>query len=285
MKDYVVVHFPSGEIVAELEPGFSITTQEEKERCVKAKQERLKHEATRYRSNGRKYYFVKSDSKFDGISPAMVTRLIYLSTYAGYGNNVLMITAKTKMKRTDLPDVLGLSQRHTANFWNEVSPQYVSEDEDGYLVLNGDVFKRGRLKRKQSIPYQQFYIGGVRKLYEATNGKYHKQLGYLFSMLPFISVEYNLICHNPYEKDMDKVNPMSIAEFCDEIGYNKSNIGRLKRIYNTVRFDVEGRQERFCTMIYNGLDENSAKICINPNVLYAGTNKGCIEVSKLYFRD
>lgn len=285
MSDFSIVDNATGEIVGGMNYNDVITSQEELQRRVKAKQERLEHEATRYRSNGRKYYFVKSDSKFDGISPAMVTRLIYLSTYAGYGNSVLMLTAKTKMKRVDLPDILGLSQRHTANFWNEVSPQYVSEDEDGYLILNDNVFKRGRLKRKQSIPYQQFYIDGVRKLYEAANGKYHKQLGYLFSMLPFISVEYNLICHNPYEKDMDKVNLMSIAEFCNEIGYDKSNIGRLKRIYNAVRFDVEGRQERFCTMIYNGIDENSAKICINPNVLYAGTNKGCIEVSKLYFRD
>ena len=84
---------------------------------------------------------------------------------------------------------------------------------------------------------------------------------------------------------MDKVELMSIAEFCNEIGFRISNIGRLKQVYNTVRFDVEGRQERFCTMIYNGIDENSAKICINPNILYAGTNKGSIEVSKLYFRD
>ena len=97
------------------------------------------------------------------------------------------------MNRVDLPGVLGLSKRHTVNFWKEVNSQYVSEDEGGYLVLNDDVFKRGRLKRKQSIPYQQFYIDGVRKLYKAASVSQHKQLGYLFSMLPYISEEYNLL--------------------------------------------------------------------------------------------
>lgn len=284
-KDFGIFDYSTGEIIGGMNYGDIITSREELQRRAEEKQKRLEHEATRYRSNGRKYYFVKSDSKFNDISPAMVTRLIYLSTYVGYGNSVLMLTAKTKMKRVDLQDILGLSKRHTVNFWKEVNSLYVSEDENGYLVLNDDMFKRGKLKRKQSIPYQQFYIDGVRKLYEAASVSQHKQLGYLFSMLPYISVEYNLLCHNPYEKDMGKVKLMSIAEFCNEIGYSISNVGRLKRIYNAVRFDVDGRQERFCTMIYNGLDENSAKICINPNVLYAGTNEGCIEVSKLYFRD
>lgn len=284
-KDLGILDFSTGEIIGGMNYGDIITSRKELQRRAVEKQKRLEYEATRYRSGGRKYYFVKSDSRFEGVSPAMVTRLIYLSTYVGYSNNILMLTAKTGMKRSDLQEVLGICKRNTSYFWDEVSPQYVSENEDGYLVLSNEVFKRGRLKKKQHTPYQQFYIEGVRKLYKAANGKYHKQLGYLFSMLPFISVEYNLLCHNPYETDMDKVKPMSIAEFCNEIDYNVSNVGRLKRIYNTVRFDVEDRQERFCTMIYNGIDENSAKICINPNVLYAGTNKGCVEVSKLYFRD
>lgn len=286
MSDFSIVDNSTGEKIGEMNYGDIITSKEELQRRAKEKGKRLEHEATHYREDGKKYYFVRSGQGiFDGISPAMVTRLIYLSTYVGYRDNILMLTGKTGMMRSNLQEVLGISKRNTAYFWDAVSPQYISENEDGYLVLSDNVFKRGRMKRKQHIPYQQFYIDGVRKLYQAASVSQHKQLGYLFSMLPYISVEYNLLCHNPFETDMDKVKLMSIAEFCNEIGYNISNIGRLKQIYNAIRFDVDGRRERFCTMIYNGIDENNAKICINPNVLYAGTNKGCIEVSKLYFRD
>lgn len=262
----------------------SFSTPEDKERKRKAKEKRINHETNRWRG-GEKYFFIRSDISFGDVSPAMVTRLIYLSTYANYSDDTLMLTRKTKMKRSDLSDVIGLSKRHTANFWKEIYPIYVMENEDGTLVLNGEIFKRGRLKRKSFTAYQQFYDMGVRKLYEAVNGKYHKQLGYLFKLLPFINVEYNLVCHNPFETNIDKVELLSIAEFCRLIGFDISHIGRLLQVYNSVRFEVNGRQERFCTMIYDGLNEYNAKICINPNVFYAGSNIGRIEVTKLFFKD
>lgn len=262
----------------------SFSTPEDKVRNKKAKERRINHEINRWRGK-EKYYFVRSDISFSGISPAMVTRLIYLSTYTNFSDNTLMLTRKTKMQRKDLSNVIGLSERHTANFWKEIYPAYVTENEEGFLKLNDDIFKRGRLKRKSFTAYQQFYDMGVRKLYEAANGKYHKQLGYLFKLLPFINVEYNLVCRNPFETDVEKLELLSIAEFCKLIGFDVSHIDRLLKVYNTVRFVVNGRQERFCTMIYNGIDECNAKICINPSVFYAGTNIGRIEVTKLFFRD
>lgn len=264
--------------------GSSYITAEDKERNKLAKQERIDRAIRRDRS-GEHYYFVSRDTNFEDISPASTTRLIYLSTYMRYSDNHLMLTQRTSMRRRDIAKVLGLSDRTSYSFLNEVVPRYVRESESGCLVLCDEVFKRGRMKRKEFNPYQQFYDDGVRQLYKAANGKYHKQLGYLFKLLPYISIEFNLACFNPYETDIDKVELISISEFCKIINYNVTHIDRLLNIYNTVRFDVNGRQERFCTMIYNGIDTKNAKICINPAVFYAGTNVGRLDVTRLYFRD
>ncbi len=274
----------TGEAIGGMDYGARVTEQNEIQRRIDAQAKRLEHEFEHRRKEGMQYYFVRSDSRFEGVSPAMVTRLIYLSTYARY-DNAVMRTRKTHMERKNLPSVLGLSARHTANFWKEVSPKYVYEDENGFLYLNEAFFKRGKLQRKGFIQYQQFYDTGVRALYDASNGLYHKHLGYLFKLLPFINIEYNLVCWNPFETDINKIELLSMGEFCEQIGYDISHIDRLLKVYNKVRFPVDGRMERFCTMIYNGLDTYHAKICINPNIFYVGTNSGYIEVSKLYFDD
>lgn len=283
-KDILFIDRATGEAIGGMDYGARVTEQNEIQRRIDAQARRLEHELEHRRKEGMQYYFVRSDSRFEGVSPAMVTRLIYLSTYARY-DNAVMRTRKTHMERKNLPAVLGLSARHTANFWKEVSPKYVYEDENGFLYLNEAFFKRGKLQRKGFIQYQQFYDKGVRALYSAANGMYHKQLGYLFKLLPFINIEYNLVCWNPFETDINKIELLSISEFCEQIGYDISHIDRLLKVYNKVRFPVDGRMERFCTMIYNGLDTYHTKICINPNIFYDGTNSGYIEVSKLCFDD
>lgn len=225
------------------------------------------------------YYFISSVEQFEGLTPETVTRLIYLSTYMlRYNSNKLMLTERTPMRRKDLISVLGVSDSSARRFWREVSPDYIKEDSSGLIFTNADIFKRGKLNKHIDNPYLKMYINGVRKLYKSANGEYHKQLGYLFKLLPFINIEYNILCTNPLETDIEKIKPISISDFCNLIGYDVSNISRLLNIYRKVRFDVEGKQERFCSLVYDGIDRYSAKIIINPHILYSGSDYNAVKV-------
>lgn len=224
------------------------------------------------------YYFVSSVERFNELSPETVTRLMYLSTFIRYNSNRLMLTERKAIRRKDLINVLGISESSVRRFWNEVSPDYLKEDSSGLIVINADIFRRGKLTKHINNPYMKMYINGVRKLYQAANSKYHKQLGYLFKLLPFINVEYNILCANPLEKNIDMVEPITISYFCELTGYDLSHINRLINIYNKVRFDVAGRQERFCSFVYDGIDRSKAKIIINPNILYSGSDYNAVKV-------
>ena len=79
------------------------------------------------------------------------------------------------------------------------------EDENGSLWLNDSIFKRGKLKNKTAVEYQQFYFNGVRALYKSANGKNHNHLGYLFQLIPLINREWNVLCKNPLETELDAV--------------------------------------------------------------------------------
>lgn len=225
------------------------------------------------------FYFIPTSEQFTNIAPETVTRLIYLNSFVGYDDNKLMLTQRTPMKRKDLAEILNVSKSTISRFWREVSPTYITESDSGLIFSNNIIFKRGNIKNaKEYLQYQKIYISGVRKLYEATGRNNHRQLGYLFKLLPFINLEYNMLCYNPSETDIEKIELMSIADFCKMIGYDVAHLNKLMSIYRSIQFDVGGRYERFCAITYDGINKNNAKIFVNPHILYCGSNYNKAEI-------
>ena len=103
-------------------------------------------------------------------------------------------------------------------------------------------------------------------------------------MLPYINIEFNLLCYNPLETELEKVQLMSLADFCAEIDYNVSNLNRLMQIYRKLRFEVNGIQERFCSFSYDGIDRTQSTIAVNPHVLYNGSDYRKVEVLGAFCR-
>ena len=174
------------------------------------------------------------------------------------------------MKRADLEIVLQISKAQTYRFWNEVKEKYIHEDEHGQLHMRKEFFTRGKLSLGGS--FQQVYSESVRKLYCETETRKHKYLGYVFQLLPFINVEYNLLCHNPYESNLEAVEPMTIGELCAAIGYSTENRARLIDAYSAITFPVEDGRECFCAFVTTGSKQSETKIFVNPRVLYHGKN-------------
>lgn len=225
------------------------------------------------------FFFVTQKEDFCDISPQNVARLIYLNTFVDYNNNRLMLTQRTPMHHRDLAKVLTLSKAAVSSFWQEVSPEYLTEESNGLIISNSNIFSKGKLKYKgQYEKYQKFYIDGIRTLYKATDANKHKYLGCVFKMLPFINFQYNILCYNPEETDIKKIETISLFEFCKLIGFDYSHLNRLLKIYKKLTFDVNGKNERFCSFVSDGLHRSESKIIVNPHILYNGTNFKNIEI-------
>lgn len=236
------------------------------------------------------FYFVKSGQEFPDLSPQTLARLVFLETYVGYADksdkkrNRLMLTQKTPMRRENLKKVLGLSKTKVCEFWNEVSPAYITEDVDGYLRSNADVFVRGTLKRREYTAYQRFYRNGIRSIYNSIESTQHRYLGYVYQMLRFINLEYNILCSNPDERDKDKIQPMTVREFCDEIGFDVSNWHRLEKVYRNLRFTVDDTPVKFCAFVTDGGNKADMRIIINPRIIYGGTDYRKVDALDIIFR-
>lgn len=267
-------------------PGTIVLTPEQQEQRRKA-WEVYQNRAIRKNLNRPlgNFFFIQNDSDFGDITPATLARLIYLNTYLNFENNQLMLKKDAPMYRKDLIRVLKISKGAISKFWHEVSPKYIMESESGLIFTNNNYFFRGYLNKTQKddlYRYRKFFIRGIRKLYHSVgNVSQHKHLGYIFQMLPFINIEYNVLCHNPLETDYEKIEPLTLQEFCKEIGYNISQVSRLLNIYKNIVF-CNG--QRFCNFVNDGLDRNNSKIFINPHVLYSGSNYANVEVLDVFTR-
>lgn len=259
--------------------GSIIYTPESQEQYKERKEQERRNELRRLTCKPLgSFYFVPVSERFANIAPETVTRLIYLNTFVGYDNK-LMLTKRTAMKRKDLTGVLNVSKSTVSRFWKEVSPAYITESDSGLIFSNNIIFKRGSIKTsKEYVQYQKFYINGIRTLYEATERSNHRQLGYLFKLLPFINLEYNMLCCNPLETAIEKIELISIADFCKMIGYDIAHLNKLMYIYRSIQFEVGGRYERFCAITYDGVNKNNAKIFVNPHILYCGSDYNKVEI-------
>ncbi len=283
----------------DVEVGSRIITPDEQKRQKDAKAEREQRDLMKLwgREKREKFVFVNSAIDFSNVPPAMVTRLIYLSTFAAYAKankdgmtfdksmGTPLVRNGEHLQRKHLAEVLGISERHAVNFVKSVCPQFVCEDETGGLYLVKGFFARGGLKKKQFVQYQRLYNKGVRRLYEAAKGKYHAQLGYVFMMIPYISIEYNILCWDPMQAEMEKIRPMTPKEFCSRIGYSIANLNRLMNTYQSIMFDVNGKQEHFCKFMCEWNKQKDAIICVNPAVIYAGTEAHRLDIMKLFFNE
>lgn len=266
------------------------TPKQQREYRERKEQERLN---TLRRTSKPKYVFVSSDKRFEGVTPETVTRLVYLSTFVRYRGGYthdkdgqLMLSERVPMRRMDLAKVLKLSDATVSRFLKEVCPDYITVRKDTTLYMNTEIFVRGDIKHLYGhTKYTQVFIEAVRKLYLDVDKSKHKHLGYLFDLLPYVNIEYNLLCYDPTEQDIDKIELLTLSDFCEKVGYETSNIRRLLAEYRNIRFNVHGRMERFCSIVCDGSGIENAKICINPHILHSGSECAKVEILGAFFKD
>ena len=266
-----------------LGPGDQIITQEQRDQQKRyAEQQTQKRLSRTINGSLGRYFFVSRDSPFQGFSNETAGRLMYLATFLKIGSDKydLYLTERKRMCRGDLPKVMGALSRTTlSRFCSEVLGRILYEDADRFLSMDGCLFKRGNLVKGQvGTGFEKAYIDSIRKLYHATPVSQHGKLGLMFKMLPYLNIEYNILCWNPEEKDLSNIQKLSLSDFCVIANCSPHNLGRLMNEYKKITFDVNGRQEYFCSFVLPGGDRENTRIFINPHILYSGSNYTRVEM-------
>ena len=178
--------------------GSRIITPEEAIKIYKNREAQKEKELKKYLKNKAEkplgdYFFALADNEADyfTLKPATLARLIYLSTYIGYNSDYL------KIDKEDLQEAMELKKYTFYEFLKEVNGNYLIF-EDKQIRLNPPyLFRRGKFSKQtdeeRERRYQKIYIEAVQELYKNTPPTSHGSLGYVYKLMPYINIEWNII--------------------------------------------------------------------------------------------
>lgn len=220
------------------------------------------------------------------IKPSSLTRIMYLSTFLSY-SGYLANANKTAMNRKDIFNTLNVSKREFETFMSEMRENKIVYLKDDKWYINNEIFYKGKIPRKDLATYSEkglyfirLYCDGIQKLYKSATTRSHKTLSYIFQMIPYINRKYNILCWNPLETDINKIQAIRLGEYCDLIGYNPTNVTRLFNILFEPTFVLPDGSTK-CAVRYvadKSTQKKTYKIFINPRVYYAGDDWEQVEV-------
>lgn len=227
-----------------------------------------------------------SEPHSKNIKPSSLTRLMYLSTYLSY-DSYLTKPNNIAMNRNDIFETLKISKREFETFISEMKQNGIIFQSDNKWYIDKKIFYKGRISRKELSVYSEegkyfirLYCEGIRKLYRSATVRSHKTLSNIFQMIPYINRKYNILCCNPLETDINKVQPMRLGEFCDIVGYNSKNAARLfNTLFEPTFILPDGSIKSAVRYVADkSTQKKTYKIFINPRIYYAGDNWEQVEV-------
>lgn len=225
--------------------------------------------------------YVKDELLFNklGISQQNIARLIYTSTYIDYNDreeNVLIkkriSEGKKYIDRKYLKKILKLSTKTFNSFMDEMIDKQLLFEANGKIYVSTEYFSKGKCRFKDGT-YTRLYINTTKSLYENCTVRQHRQLSYVYQLIPFMHFKNNVICKNPYEEDMCNVEKMNLKEICKLLGVNPANSARLEK--DLLKFNVTLQDHKyylFSMVMVKTLDGMRDFFVVNPSVIWKGTD-------------
>lgn len=220
---------------------------------------------------------MKQDYHID-ISDSLLVKIIYLLTYLDCKSNMLVIQdspseAWRPMQKEDVRNVIRLHRCKFPCFWDELlSSGIISENIHGELTACGN-FCGSEVCKLSAIGMSQvkIYSRPIRYAYENMDVRSHRYLSYLYRLIPYINLKYNILCLNPSEVIKDQIHPLSTKELCTLVGIaeRKDNEKRLMDELSRLSFADTYKQRIIAQITRCHNDEVCQYITINPQ-FYAG---------------
>ena len=203
------------------------------------------------------------------LSPSDTTRLMLIATYMNYDNK-LIFENNRPITKENINLLLKISDRECKYFYKTMIDNNIFYEKDNCLYINTKYFYKGKMGLtpiRYDASTTRLYVNGVRAIYEQATPRAHKQLGYVFAILPYVNIDYNMVCTNPKETNLDSVCYLTLGAFCEIIDYDLHNI---RKLINSFKECISIHDEYVINFVYNGSYEDM-KIYVNPRIYYAGS--------------
>lgn len=225
------------------------------------------------------FYFCHYQRILDAINGDSATafRFLYLCTFSDYDGYVIDKSG-SRLKPNELNDLLDVAPRTFTNIKHTLfDNELLFKSPEGFVFINPMYCNRGDMLTGYKRRCTRIFDTAIQDLYKNSTFKEHKQIGYLVLLLPYVNVYHNIICLNPEEKNMDKVQIMTQEEIASVISVSKNHITKIKRFL----LDITVGGHPLLLIIEH---KNLKLYAVNPAVFYAGTNINDVYGLDQYFK-
>ena len=194
---------------------------------------------------------------FPNISAANLTRLMYAATFCNSDGSI--------MSKKSLRSQMNLNRTRWSEFWNEMVENDILYEKNNVVYVKQEFVTKGSIDTNKN--YTRLFCEYVQQLYEGCDSSNaHKQLSYIFKIIPFINRRTNTVCINPLEQNEQNVRPMCLGDFCDAVGYDRKNARRLAKELLDIRINGELAVGFFVS----SMDEKTWLLVVNPKLYFGG---------------
>ena len=179
------------------------------------------------------------------------------------------------LNRDELRELLNLSDKALRLFLKNVKENNLLFENKKKFYVNPEYFTKGDVYFNSS-DYTRLYINTVRDLFERTTPRQHKQLSYIFQLIPKLHYETNILCHNPHETNLSQVKKMNLKDIAGWLNVNtddNKNTTRLKK--DLLKYYLMRNGEKHYALKYVIVQSSTGIIdyfVVNPEIIWAGNN-------------
>ena len=210
--------------------------------------------------------------------PQMITRFLKLCCKMNYSNKVMNgLTSHNEFEPTtkNLMELWNIGKAEVINtkkYLLENDLIYINDND--HIFINEYIAKKGETevmeKCNKIITYNdvtRVFQSGYDELFNGVKASQHKKLYTFLQILPYVNLEYNIICDNPTEKEVKNIRPITWTELGRRIGLSEIATKRLRAELWNLQIYGSPAVGEFSTFACG------KSIVINPNIYYKGCNR------------
>lgn len=181
----------------------------------------------RRQSSARQHDFTASNMRnlhevYDVLTTAQCGYLMRLQCNVSYEGGTLVNSDKTPMTTDDMLRVLQLTRKRSTfyDFLKACVENDIIRTDGATYSINERYHFKGAFDDQFVI---KSYTARLKRVYREVKAT---DIGLIYRMLPFVHMETNALCENPFEKDPTKISWFNRKELAEAIGVNPDTLGR-----------------------------------------------------------
>ena len=210
-----------------------LRNQEKQRKAINAK---IVHTAKRNRGEDLEFTFTYMDNikkLFETLQQNKRTKATYmgyllqLQTYLTFDNELIDDKTDKPLNRTGIGKVLKISDRkQSRKFINLMIDEGVLKEVKGehgkYFEMNKRYSFRGRTRSKKVA---KIFNKSIRSVYK---DNIPADVSFLYLLIPYVSLEDNVLAHNPYEQNPSKLDVLTSKDIAQITGVSLDTVYRKK---------------------------------------------------------